>query len=295
MNELSLTRRVRFHARIALALEKQHGEKTDGHAAELAFHFEAAQAILGVEKLVHYSLMAAESALARLAAEDALAHSEKGLAALADAPDSDSKAELWWVKARALSALGESGLGQVAEPFKKAFSYYLSTGNRDRALHVAGFVFGAVTPAFSAERVDVLKQAIELAEPGSIEYARVAGAYGYALHSSGIDPVGYERYIHEAVEVAGRENDVGLERLILGQFCTTLWQSGRFAEAQEIGGQVLARKTQAADAADWRANVGLAHSALAAGDLAGAMVHTLRSLEVARSRRDLRMEQTSGA
>ena len=80
-DELSLTRRVRLHARIAEALEALYGEDSDQHAAELAHHFAQAQTLLGPDKLVQYSLVAGESALAASAHEQALAHFERALAA----------------------------------------------------------------------------------------------------------------------------------------------------------------------------------------------------------------------
>ena len=39
VEELSLTRRVRLHARIAETLEEMYGEAAEAHAAELAHHF----------------------------------------------------------------------------------------------------------------------------------------------------------------------------------------------------------------------------------------------------------------
>ena len=66
--ELSLTRRVRLHARIAEALEVLYVADPDmsAHATELAHHFAQAQDVLGSEKLVKYSLMAGERSLASL-------------------------------------------------------------------------------------------------------------------------------------------------------------------------------------------------------------------------------------
>ena len=77
--ELSTTRKVRLHALIAETLEGMYGDDTGARAAELAHHFAEAEAVLGAEKLVHYSLLAGEQALATYAYEDALAHFERGL------------------------------------------------------------------------------------------------------------------------------------------------------------------------------------------------------------------------
>ena len=68
--ELSTTRKVRLHARIAEALEELY--RGDAHAAELAYHYTEAEAMVGSEKLVRYSLLAGERALASYAHEEAL-------------------------------------------------------------------------------------------------------------------------------------------------------------------------------------------------------------------------------
>ncbi len=65
--ELSATRRVRLHARIAEALEALYGDQAEAHASELAHHYAEAQTVLGAEKLVMYSLMAGERAQASYA------------------------------------------------------------------------------------------------------------------------------------------------------------------------------------------------------------------------------------
>ena len=70
LEELTITKRVRLHARIAEALEELHGNEAGKHAAELAGHFGQAEAVLGTEKLVHYSLLAGEQALSIHAYEE---------------------------------------------------------------------------------------------------------------------------------------------------------------------------------------------------------------------------------
>ena len=77
---MTLTRRVRLHARIAETLEKLYGENAEAHAAELAHHYVQAEAVLGSEKLVRYSSLAGERALPTYAHEEALAHFQRALA-----------------------------------------------------------------------------------------------------------------------------------------------------------------------------------------------------------------------
>ena len=102
-DELSLTRRVRLHARIAEALEALYGEDADQHASELAHHFGQAQTLLGPDKFVRYSLIAGESALAASAHEQALAHFDRALAAKDDAEIDDETAALYFGLGRAPS------------------------------------------------------------------------------------------------------------------------------------------------------------------------------------------------
>ncbi|MFB3093449.1 MAG: AAA family ATPase, partial [Dehalococcoidia bacterium] len=81
IQELSATRRTRLHARIAEALEQLYESNVEAHAAELAHHFAEAETILGTERLVQYSLLAGEQALAAYAYEEALSHFQRGLEA----------------------------------------------------------------------------------------------------------------------------------------------------------------------------------------------------------------------
>jgi hypothetical protein len=53
---LSVSRRVRWHARIDEALEELYGVDVEAHAAELAYHFAEAVTVSGLEKLVRYSV-----------------------------------------------------------------------------------------------------------------------------------------------------------------------------------------------------------------------------------------------
>ena len=76
-----MTRRVRLHVRIGEVLEELYRTDAESHAAELAHHFAEAQTLTGPDKLVRYSLLAGERALASNAWEDALTHFERGLVA----------------------------------------------------------------------------------------------------------------------------------------------------------------------------------------------------------------------
>src|SRR5262249_6709887 len=136
-DELSLTRRVRLHARIAEALEAIYGEDADAHASELAHHFGQAQTQLGPDKLVRYSLVAGEAALAASAHEQALANFDRALAAKVDAEMDEETAALHFGRGRALLAvLPRYELEPASNSMRRAFDYYAKAGDIGRAVSV---------------------------------------------------------------------------------------------------------------------------------------------------------------
>ena len=139
--ELSTTRRVRLHARVANALEEMYGDDVESHAAELAYHFAEAQTSTASGKLVHYSLLAGDQALAAYAYEEALKHFERGLVARGialsgeGAASNEEAADLLFGLARAQSAtVAPHQLGEAFSALSRAFEYYAEVGNVARRL-----------------------------------------------------------------------------------------------------------------------------------------------------------------
>lgn len=54
VDEITTTRRVRLHAKIAKVLETLYGDNADHHASELAHHLAEAGGVTGSDKLVFY-------------------------------------------------------------------------------------------------------------------------------------------------------------------------------------------------------------------------------------------------
>lgn len=77
--ELSATRRVRLHARIASSLEQLYGDAAEAHAPELAYHFGKAATTADSAKLLRYSLLAGEQASGTYAHDEALEHFRRAL------------------------------------------------------------------------------------------------------------------------------------------------------------------------------------------------------------------------
>ena len=103
--ELSTPRRVLLHRRIGEALEALYGEHVEPHLAELSHHFFQAAPGGDVDKALDYATRAGDRALELLAHEEAVAHYEVALQALAlkGAPEDQRRSEL-------LLALGEAQL-----------------------------------------------------------------------------------------------------------------------------------------------------------------------------------------
>ena len=129
--ELSTTRKVRLHARIAQALEDLYGGDADAHAAELAHHFAEAQSVAGTEKLVRYSALAGEGALSIYGYEEAQAHFERALAAKEGQGTDAGTASLLFGLGRAQVALFQRQEAMVS--LSRAFDHYSGVGDIEGA------------------------------------------------------------------------------------------------------------------------------------------------------------------
>src|SRR5262249_53819865 len=87
---------ARLHQRVAIALETLHGADADPPLTELARHFCRAAPLGMAAKAVEYAVRAAEQAATVGAYDDAMAHYERALAALAlQAPDERRRLQVW--------------------------------------------------------------------------------------------------------------------------------------------------------------------------------------------------------
>ena len=163
VEEISLSNRVRLHARIAIVLEELYSATVDEHAAELAHHYsqaEAALGVLGTEKLAHYSLVAGEQALHTYAYEDALAHFQRAQTAKKDKFEDAESASMYFGLGRAQIALDirDEALGSL----RRAFDFYAHAKDVTRAVEVASVPL----PAWATAQIpDILANALDLVEP----------------------------------------------------------------------------------------------------------------------------------
>ena len=215
--ELSTTRKVRLHARIAETLEEFYRNDVEAHAAELANHFNQAQTVLGTDRLVRYSLLAGDRALANYANEDAQAHFERALnsmgVSLSDnkaAADEQSAEVLFGLGRVQASTLPQHEFGKAVVSLTRAFKYFSEVGNLERALAVAEH------PIYSSggQRNGVsllISEAIALVPPDSLEAARLLIRYGVAINQEEGN-WGFARdALSRALVISRREGDLALE------------------------------------------------------------------------------------
>ena len=213
--ELSLTRRVRLHAQIGETLEELYGAGAEVHAAELAYHFVQAETATGAEKLVKYTLLAGEQALAAYAYEEALAYFQRALAAKEGQPvDAETAAALFGL-ARSQAAAGRRlQVLQELDNLKQSFEYYAGVGDVDRAVAVAEFP----VPAFvrvDAGNAGLISSALALVPPDSLHAGRLLSTYSLILYKETGDYEGARNAFHRALAIAQREQDPALEMRIL--------------------------------------------------------------------------------
>ncbi|MCI0782372.1 MAG: AAA family ATPase, partial [Chloroflexi bacterium] len=215
--ELSTTRKVRLHARIAEALEEFYGDGVEAHAAELANHFNEAQTVLGTDRLVRYSLLAGDRALANYANEDALAQFERGLNSLGvslgdtePAADEQSAELLFGLGRAQATTLQQHEFGKAVVSLTRAFKYYSEVGNLERALAVAEY------PIYSSggqrNGVSVLvSDALRLVPSDSVEAARLLIRYAVAINQEESNLGAAGDALRRALAIAQREGDISLE------------------------------------------------------------------------------------
>jgi tetratricopeptide (TPR) repeat protein len=223
LGELSLTRRVRLHARIAEALEKLYGEQAEGHAAELAHHFAEAQTVLGTVKLVRYSQLAGERALASYGWEEAQAHFQRGLTAKGvslearePAKDAQEAALLFGLGRAQAATVQRHQVQEVVATMSRAFDYYAAVRDMDRAVAIAEHPFYPVW----GRRIGVARlivEALDLVPPESHAAGRLLSRYGRVMGAEEGDYEGAREAFGRALAIAKRQGDEVLEMRTLAE------------------------------------------------------------------------------
>jgi len=285
--ELSITRRVRLHARIAEGLEELYGDDADSHAAELAHHFGEAVTVTGPNKLVQYSLLAGERALASYAHQEAMDHFQRAFDAKESQPlDSEMASILFGLGRSQAAALPRYQIGEAVASLNRAFDYYAEAGDVPRAVAVAEYPL----PTFAGQRIgvaEVIARALELVQPNSHEAGHLLSEYARVL---AIEEANYEdaqSAFSQALVIAQREQDATLEiRTLAHAVYVDAWHL-RWQEALSKTSQAIELTDRAGDLrteAEVRCYAGLAR--ICVGDAEGAIYHAEAALAVAERLRD---------
>ena len=247
MDELSLTRRVRLHARIAESLEHMYGPEADHHAAELAFHYEQGQAMVGTEKLIEYSVKAGNTSLNALALEEGRAHFELALNSLNDNTDPHVKAEVLYGYGRARQAFFTEGEFQYGlDRMKDAYDAFKSIGSFDRAADVASQLNTNLI-RFSRGSDIMLRDSVQYAKDGSAVKARILALLGLAefLYNNISDEA--ERLLEESIELSIALDDKHVQAFALSAQADIRSRGLDFAGARDKADRALELAKQAGD------------------------------------------------
>jgi tetratricopeptide (TPR) repeat protein len=214
--ELSTTRKVRLHTRIAQALEELYGDDADSHAAELAHHYSEAEAMIGAERLVHYSLLAGERALSSYAWEEAQAQFGRGLAAkgvliIGDDPIPDMQAaDLLFGYGRARIGTAQRYEAQEAvHILARAFDHYVEHGAVAPAVAVA--TYSVPMGGMRTGMARLIRTALSLVPGDTMEAGRLQSSLGLEAGRVEGDYEQAAMAFAQALSIARDEGDESLE------------------------------------------------------------------------------------
>ena len=285
--ELQARRKVRLHARIGEALESLYGADVRANADELARHFGEAEPVIGPEKLVHYSLLAGEQALATYAWEEALGHFQRGINANQGQPvDADTAAVLFGLGRAQAATLERQRIQQVVDTLSQAFDYYAAAGDSDRAVAVAEYPFYPPIGQHSGN-ARLIARALDLVSPDTQAAARLLSRYGRVKGLEEGDYDGAREAFTRALSIAQREGDSALEMRTLADAGNVDMIHVHYQESLVTN----TRAIQLAQSADDPYAEALAHYnsvlvQLALGDLAEMRLHASAMLAPAEKLRD---------
>ena len=183
--ELLRGRRVSYHHKIAVAIERMRAHDLDNYVDELAYHFYMGAALADGEKAVRYCLAAGERALHLLAFEEAQGHLARSLAVAEQfvAHDQVARCDALVALAEAQSRAGDAAPADAN--FKKAAAIARALGDAGRlasaALRAVPMSFHGIVTA-SEEHRRLLEEA-RAALPGRDSHlqAMVTGRLGLVI------------------------------------------------------------------------------------------------------------------
>jgi len=148
LEETSMTRRVRLHAVISEVMERLYGDNTQEHAAEIAHHISQAVTMTGAQRLVHFSLLAGERALATHDPEEALVHFNRAaeskdhqpqLAGSINEMDAELASIMFGLGRAQLATLERRQMREAVASLSRALDYYVQCRDVPKAVAVGEY------------------------------------------------------------------------------------------------------------------------------------------------------------
>ena len=247
VDELSLSRRVRLHGRVAVALEQRRAP-----AAELAHHFAGAAALGYAEQAVTYSARAAEEAVAALAYEEAAAWLRQALEAeeLLEPPDPGRRGRLYLELGLAENLIGDVTVAFAT--FEAAAAEARAAGDTELLARTA-LGFGGENAVWAGlgdlRGPALVDEALEALPPGdSAPRARLLARKGQWLI---LAPEPAERVAlgEEAVAMARRLGDRQELAAVLVDYHEALRGANRVEEQRAVSQELVAMAEAAGDEA----------------------------------------------
>jgi len=303
--ELSITRRVRLHARIAQVLEAQYGASAEAHAAELAHHFGEAVTVTGNEKFIQYSLAAGDRALAAYAYAEALEYFQGGLSAkqglstgtvgseaslraasVEPARDAETAGLLAGLGRAQAATLERNKMGEAVATLSAAFDYYAQIQDIDRVVAIAEQPFYPAA-GLRIGQADLIGRAITLAPPDSSALGSLLSRHCRFLGIEEADYAGASEAFEKAVSIARIHGDLGLEASALADFANVGLYNLRWRDNLDTCRKAIDLASQVGDSnAEVLARYTAALSCLALGDPENMRRHTDAIMPLAETLRD---------
>lgn len=286
--ELSLTRRVQLHARIAESLEALYGRDAGQHADELAHHFGEAQSLLGPDRLVRYSLIAGEAALSAYAYEQAMTHFERVLAAKgAETTDDEAADALFGLGRAQVAGLARHEMDRAVANLRRAFDHYMDMGDADRAVAVASYPIPFSLGVVLTPLGDLVARALTLVHPDSPEAGTLLVQHAWIAGVIEADYEAGEAAFQRALSIAHARSDEALERRALANAAFADVFHFRWGECLDRGLRAIQLSEQAGDLySELTARRAVCWALRTTGDPAPAAAHAAAELGHAERLRD---------
>jgi serine/threonine protein kinase len=208
---LALPRRQRRHLKIADALERTYRDRIDQHAADLAYHLYFAGAAADADRTSRFLVLAAEQAIARVAFQDALIHTARGL----ESPDELRPADhARLLRARGMALRGQGLWADAAAPLASAADRFEQAGLRTEAASVClELSFLNAWYGSNQEGWDLAARGLRLTDDHeSPLWARLLSAHGMMLAT-----VGEQAASDQAFEAAHAAPATGRDPLLAAE------------------------------------------------------------------------------